>query len=823
MCTVVALALGCAPTLSPSSGASFADDEPLDDEQSYDTPFLAPPPVAPSAPGNVAWAGPERPSDDGLWAMTDPGELPTVHDGQGHALPLRHTHVAASLRNHLADVVVTQTFVNDASAPIEVVYAFPLPENGAVTRMRMVVGDRVIESDVAERTAARQTYEEAKRDGHTAALLEQERPNIFTQSLANVPAGEDLDIEIHYLQTMSWDAGEYEFVFPMVIGPRFVPPGDKVPDAAKINPPVVGEGTRRGDDFTIEVVAVAGAPIASWEAATHAVTTRTDHDQLHVQLRAAEQIPNRDFVLRYSLAATRPRATMQLGPADAQGRGHYALVVEPPKLDVDRLVGRREFVFVVDRSGSMSGPPLALAKQTVRAALLHLRPVDTFNVIGFESGTEVLWSAPRPANATHLAEALRFLDGMVAGGGTMMEGAVQAALQDAVAEGHNRYVMFLTDGFIGNEDEIFAGARDLVERIARGGQRARVFGVGIGSSPNRHLIAGLSKAGRGVPLEVGLSEHGERAVAAFTRYVDSAVVEDLRLEGGDLSLSAAHPAVLGDLFASHLAVSLGEYEGSTASPPRLHGTVDGKPVEIELTVVPSAESDTTMDARWARAAVADLEPRLWAGPDPEAQAQITALGLEHHLVTAFTSFIAVDRSRVVGDGTPALVVEPTIIPEGVDAQMAGAGMYQTQGISLAGTTSAGVDYSRAIVVSEFREGPAGVSLGGELHGQWPNNPRLLIGRATVQRGGRAPKVRKAVQSVRGQLRRCYAASPTFDRDDRHRLIVHLEFTADGPTITIGGSLDDPTDGCIADALAAVHWPPMAAGTRVRFELRLSAH
>ncbi|HEY0134197.1 MAG TPA: VIT domain-containing protein, partial [Nannocystis sp.] len=279
---------------------------------------------------------------------TDPGELPRMHAGT-MPLPLRHTAVRAHLRGTVAEVVVKQRFVNGGELALEAIYTFPLPENSAVTDMRMVIGERVITSEIHERGEARRVYEDARESGHRAALLEQERPNVFTQSIANIAAGEAIDVEIRYLQTLSYDAGEYEFVFPTVVGPRYAPAG-RVADAARINPPVLGRGQRSGHDLSIEVTAETGSAITGWAAPAHEVQATAVGSQLQVKLARRGEIANRDFVLRYRSAAAQPAARLFLGPPGKTGN-YFMLLAEPPRVDVDALVGSRELVFVVDVSG----------------------------------------------------------------------------------------------------------------------------------------------------------------------------------------------------------------------------------------------------------------------------------------------------------------------------------------------------------------------------------------------------------------------------------------------------------------------------------------
>lgn len=787
--------------------------------------------------GERAWTGETEP-DDGLWSYTEPGEVPELRDAAGALLPLIHTDVDADLRGHIASVSVTQTFRNDAEDPIEVVYTFPLPENSAVSHMRMVVGDRVVESEIMRKLEARETYETAKSDGHTAALLEQERPNIFTQSLANIAPGEDVDVQIDYVQTLSYDAGTYEFVFPMVIGPRYHG-GKPVADAHRVSPPIMGEGTRRGDDFEISVTAKTGFAIDSFDVPTHDVDAKVDGDVLRLELERAETLPNRDFVLRYGAAGHTPRATMFLGPKDESGSGHFSLVVHPPRLDVDAIVGRREFFFVVDRSGSMGGVPLALAKEAVIEALTHLRPVDTFQIIGFESGTQRLFDKPRPANASNLAEGLAYLDAMYATGGTEMGDAIQAALSDDVEKGRHRYVMFLTDGYISFEEEIIAAAKTFVNEIGKRGQQARVFGVAIGSAPNDHLIKGLSRAGRGAALQVTSREDPADAVATFARWTDHPIVSAVEVEPGSLALSGQHPERLGDLFASHATVGFGEYSGNPSAPPTIAGLVDGKRIEIPLAVVPAAEGADVLDTLWARSAVADLEMESWSDPRPELETQIAALGLEHHIVTKYTSLVAVDRSRVVSDGQPRTVVEPTLVPRDFTSvvESSASASYDSSGISLAGTTGA---ESRYVVEGANVNSPSFGTVApdtaardmiiesSQVHGVRLGSPPatralMTIGRIEASSRATSRQTRKALRSARPELRGCYLHSDDFDRGTHHDLRVVLTWSADGGVqvaLTTESDLSEELLECVEFQLSRADWPDLADGTSVTIEFRL---
>ena len=634
----------------------------------------------PETVGVQAWGSAPARGVTAIDARTDPGALPALRlaDEGGPALPLSHTHVDARLSGFFAEVEVRQTYNNPYDRAIETVYVFPLPDNSAVDRLRFVIGTRVVEAEIRERKEARRLYERAKSERH----------NVFTQSIANIPPGATIDVVVHYLQDLSYDAGEIEFAFPMVVGPRYIPGApalepptgtgtradtDRVPDASRVTPPVLAPGQRSGHDISIELQADAGAGIEGFEVPTHEVVSRRQADgSLHLTLAEKESIPNRDFVLRYRVAGPAPRAALY---TSGGARGTFALVVHPPALEIERLVGRREILFVVDVSGSMSGVPLARCKAAMRDALRKLRPGDTFDVITFSGSVGRAFAAPRRASDAAVREALGFVDGMIAGGGTEMADAVEAALGSDVAERRRRYVFFMTDGLTGEEERIARDARALVERLEAKGGTARVFGFGVGSSVDREAIEALSRAGRGVAVFATNREDPARAVNRFFRYIDRSVVRDLTIDWGGLDVTEVFPRELPDLFASHALIVHGRYSGEATSPIVVRGTANDEDIEIPVSVRLSATPDaprSLLATLWARSKIASLEEDLWAAPSPAIEQEITRLGLAHRLVTKFTSFVAVDRSRTTGDGRPTTIVQPVEVPEDVDAEMAGA-------------------------------------------------------------------------------------------------------------------------------------------------------
>lgn len=607
-------------------------------------------------------------------AFTDPGDLPQLRLVDGaESLPLKHTDVHAEITGIVAEVEVRQTYRNTRDEAIEAVYTFPLPENSAVRDMEIVIGDRTIRAEIQRRDEARRTYERARARGNTAALLEQERSNVFTQSVANIAPGEDIDVVIRYVQDITYDAGQYEFVFPMVVGPRYTA---GAADASRVTPSVVGTGTRTGHDIDVEVSLDAGMPVRSLKAPNHDVQTRRGATgQATVTLAEAKSIPNRDFVLRYKVDADQVQSTLFI----AEGEDPYfTLLMQPPTMDVEALVGQREMIFVVDVSGSMSGTPLAMCKYAMRKALRQLRPTDTFNVYVFSGRTGQAFEEPVPANQVNTAAAEAFIQGLRAGGGTEILNAVDAALQPSVGGDRHRYVFFMTDGFVAIEEKVFARTRKWVRSLEQQGQRARVFAMGTGSSPNRELLDKLTKAGEGVAVYASNREDPGQAVDTYYRYVDHAVLTNPALEWGRTKASGLHPEVLPDLYASRPGVVHGKLSGTIPTSLNLTGTVDGKTVRVPVRVQRLAAAPSAVQGQlWARAEIEELSLRGAVDGNRRVD-EITALGLEHRLVTAYTSFVAVDQSRVVGDGQPERVDQPVDAAEAVDMSMAGAPIYEDE-------------------------------------------------------------------------------------------------------------------------------------------------
>ena len=578
------------------------------------------------------------------------------------ACPLKTTAVKTDVSGFLARVNVRQEFQNSFSEPIEAVYVFPLSQNGAVDRMTMTVGSRVIRGRIMKREEARKTYETAKSEGRTASLLDQERVNIFTQSVANIMPGETVVVEISYIETLKYEDGAYEFVFPMTIGPRYIPGGVK--DAAKISPPIAE--TRNGSDISIEVNLNAGVPVEDIRSTSHAID-RADLSpgSSRVTLRGEKTIPNKDFILRYDVTGKRIEDAL-LTHRDERG-GFFTLILQPPDMPAAEDRTPKEIVFVLDTSGSMEGFPIEKAKEAMKLSLDGLYPEDTFNIITFAGDTAILFEKPVAATRANLDAAQAFLAERRGYGGTEMMKAIKASLEPSDASDHLRIVCFMTDGMVGNEDEIIAE----VQRHPN----ARVFSFGIGSSVNRLLLDKIAAEGKGEAAYVALEDDGSKAARKFYERVRSPLLTDLSIDWNGMPVADVYPGRLTDLFTARPVTIFGRYTKAASGVIKLKGKVAGQPYERSISIVlpETAAANDALATLWARTRVDELSmSRLKAAAKDgeDLDKQITGIGLEFGIMTKFTSFVAVEDRVANPNGDPARVEVPNVLPEGMDPKNA---------------------------------------------------------------------------------------------------------------------------------------------------------
>ena len=628
----------------------------------------------------AAPAGPMPSTDEEIWVIERPpvqmrpigdgprtGAMVTTLEEKEVPLPLKHTDVKARVGGYIATVEVTQQFHNPFEGKIEAVYLFPLPQNAAVSDFLMIIGTRRIRGIIREREEARKIYDEAKRQGYVASLLSQERANIFTQRVANIEPGKQIDVHITYFQTLAYNEGWYEFAFPMVVGPRFNPPGSTEGIGAvgygtgnkSVQKNVVHylpPGTRSGHDISLSVALDVGVPVEQIVCPTHVVARKNDPEaSTIVTLSRLDTIPNKDFVLRYKVAGGRIKSTL-MTQRDKRG-GYFTLMLFPPEhlKRADRKP--MELIFVVDCSGSMSGWPIQKAKEATERALRRLEPGDTFQVIRFSNSASQFGPVPVPATPANVRKGIHYVRGLSASGGTMMLRGIRAALGFPHDKRRLRVVSFMTDGFIGNEKDILS---EVHHRVGP----ARIFSFGVGSSPNRYLLERMAKLGRGAVAYIGSASTPTAAVDRFYRRVSHPAMSDIRIDWGDMRVSEVFPSRIPDLFVGRPVVVTGRFAGKLTEPIR----VTGKIGKVDRQIVLAAQNPSTghegLPSVWARLKIADLADRsLWQSDDELPQA-IKQIALEYGLMSAYTSFIAVDATRRTAGDHGTTVPVPVPVPHG---------------------------------------------------------------------------------------------------------------------------------------------------------------
>lgn len=620
--------------------------------------------IAKAAPATTTPAGLDTPRCGCLMA-TLPNETKQV------PVPLKHTSVEGNIDGYIASVDVTQQFHNPYDSKIEAVYVFPLPQNAAVNEFVMTVGDRKIRGIIRERQKAEQIYAAARAQGHVAALMTQERPNIFTQKVANIEPGKDIDIDISYFNTLRYDDGAYEFVFPMVVGPRFNPPattdgvgaiarGQHNSRGQKTEVQYLAPNERNGHDISVAVNISAGVEIEDVNCINHAINTKqVSESERRVTLSAKDTIPNKDFVLRYKVAGDQIKTAM-LTHKDENG-SYFTMMLYPPADLKNVQRSPMEMVFVLDCSGSMKGKPIAQAKAAISHAMQSLTPRDTFQIIRFSNNASQLGAEPVLATEDNVKRGLEYLASLHGSGGTHMIEGMKAALDFPHDEGRFRLVSFMTDGYIGNEQQILG---TLHEKLGA----SRIFSFGVSSSPNRMLMDRMAVLGRGAVAYLSLNDNATEIMDRFNRRISHPAMTDLSIDWGKMNVTDVYPQRLPDLIVGRPVVLTGRFEGEP-NMVTVNGRVDMEATSFAVSLKAPAVSaqHKGIAAVWARLKIKDLMNLATHATDAveEIHQTVTQTALAYNLMSSFTAFVAVDSmTKTEGDfGTTVAV--PVPVPDGV--------------------------------------------------------------------------------------------------------------------------------------------------------------
>jgi len=577
-------------------------------------------------------------------------------------LPLKDTRVDVAISGVIADVTVRQIYENRGTRPIHARYVFPASTRAAVYGMTMTVGDVRIVARIREREQAAREFDSAKREGKSASLLEESRPNVFTMKVANVLPGDTISVELKYTELLVPTDGVYEFVYPTVVGPRYSEKGESQasPADAFVRAPYTHEGELPHSEFHLSGVVSTGVPLQELASSSHQLTVRsTGPGRAELVLADSERLSgNRDFILRYRLAGEEIASGLLLYRGTDEN--FFLLVAEPPQVVAADEVPPREYIFVLDVSGSMHGFPLDTAKGLMSDLAKGLRASDTFNIVVFADGSDTFSPVSVPATRGNLTRALQFIGQRNGGGGTRLLAALERAVALPRQSNVSRSIVLVTDGYIEAESDVFDYVRAHADEV-------NVFAFGIGSSVNRFLIEGVARAGLGEPFIVTKPDEATEAATRFRRYIDTPVLTGIDVTFRGFDAYDVEPAKVPDLFASRPIVVFGKWRGDAAGSIGISGSTGRGPYEASIPVSAVSEDGSHAALRhlWARTRIAELSDFGPGVPGEARVAEITSLGLAYGLLTRYTSFVAVQEIVRRTTDNAADVDQPLPLPAGV--------------------------------------------------------------------------------------------------------------------------------------------------------------
>lgn len=594
--------------------------------------------------------------------------------GESVPAPALETDVVIRVSGIVLRATVSQKYYNASDKWMEGVYTFPLPENAAVDYMKLVIGERIIEGQIKEKAEAKKVYEQAKREGKKASLVEQERPNIFTTSVANIAPGEKISVTIEYQQEVKYDSGKFSFRLPLVIGPRYIPgepiaaapqgkgwapDTDSVPDASRIRPPVRHPSEGEINPVRMTVLLNAGVPLKEIKSLYHEVDIDDDGGTAYtISLEDEETPANKDFGLEWIPEDNaQPRASVFF--EEAGGKKFALIMVIPPAVDLEDVQRiPKETVYILDRSGSMEGTSIIQAKKALLKAIDNLYPEDMFNIVSFSDNADTLFPSFRQADDENISQAKRYVDNVRAGGGTEMMTALRLAMVGDRQPGRLRQVIFITDGNVGNESELFAYIKNnLADR--------RLFTVGIGSAPNSYFMTKAAEEGKGSYTFIGNLNEVEGKMSELFAKIENPMLKDIAVNWGNSS-PEIYPARIPDLYAGEPVVIAAMFGSEVPSQMNISGFKGGEKWNSKIDLLDAVEGSGTAKL-WANRKINFLMNEYSQSNDEAKKSEIVQTALAYKLVTKFTSLVAVDVTPVKpADEESVTKAVETNLPEGWD-------------------------------------------------------------------------------------------------------------------------------------------------------------
>ncbi len=578
------------------------------------------------------------------------------------SLPLQETSTKVDIVGVIADIKVRQVYQNRGDSPIEAVYVFPGSTKAAVYGMKMTIGERVVIAKIKERKAAKAAYTKAKKQGKRASLLEQQRPNVFQMNVANIMPGDKIVVELSYTELIVPEQGVYEFMYPAVVGPRYseTPKQDAADNESWIANPYLHQNEPVPYTFDIDVSLTAGIPIQALKSPSHSIEVDyNEQGTANVHLKNANsRTGDRDYILRYQLRGKEIETGLLLHKGKHEN--FFLLMSQPPKRVTTENIPPREYIFVVDVSGSMHGFPLDTSKRLMQELLSGLRPTDSFNILFFSGGSSALSETSLPVTKANIEKAVSMLERQDGSGGTELLSALKRAMDFPAKETTSRSFVVITDGYVSIETEAFQYVKDNLNH-------ANLFSFGIGSSINHFLIEGLARSGQGEPFVVTSPKEAFQTSMRFKEYIETPVLTGINLEFDGFEVYDVEPKQLPDLFAEKPLIIYGKWRGNPDGKIKILGYSGGSDYSksIDVNTADASTSNEALRYLWARNRIADLGDFEKLRPNSERKAEITNLGLTYNLLTAYTSFIAIDEVVLNPDGSSRKVKQPLPLPKGV--------------------------------------------------------------------------------------------------------------------------------------------------------------
>ncbi|PWD98847.1 TonB family protein [Marinilabilia rubra] len=622
------------------------------------------------------------------------------------SLPLKSTDVDVDISGVIADVTVNQTYVNAGESVIEAIYVFPASTRAAVYKMEMKVGDRIIMAKIEEKKKARKKYEEAKKEGKTASLLEEKRPNVFKMNVANIVPGATVEVKMSYTELLVPSDKVYEFVYPTVVGPRYVSKGEMAEEQTEnwTENPYLKEGEKPTSTLDIGISLNTGLPIQDIRCETH--KNKIEYQEKSSATVAMEEPDggNRDFVMQYRLAGNQIETGVLLYD-NPDGEKFFVAMMQPPARVEPENIPAREYVFIVDVSGSMHGFPLDVSKKLMKNLLGGLRDKDLFNIVFFAGGSYIYKENSISATKENIENAMSFVDNQNGGGGTELINALQSAMGLNQMGNYARSFVILTDGYVSVEDQTFDYIRNNLGK-------ANFFSFGIGSGVNRHLIEGMAHVGYGEPFVAMDEKEAVKQAKKFEKYISQPVLTGIDYSFEGFNAYDVIPEFIPDLFGQRPIIISGKYRGKPSGTLKVTGTAGASEISKNLNIQADDHENKALKYLWAREKVrllgdyASLDSyRYGSSEKREAlKEEITNLGLKYNLLTKYTSFIAVDSVISNKGGEQKTVKQPNPLPDGVSNNAVDGESKMVLNVSESDVTSSGViNFSSVSAQEEVEE------------------------------------------------------------------------------------------------------------------------